>query len=76
MDASAKDGLGKDREHEAYSEVRYMPPGYISPGAIDVFEDYVYIFLWDRSPYVFMIRNKKIAQSFKQYFDVLWSIAQ
>src|SRR3989344_247451 len=76
LDGSVKETLGKDREKEKYSEVRYMPKGYISPAAIDIFEDYVYIFLWEEKPFVYMIKNKTIAESFKQYFNFLWKIAK
>lgn len=76
LDSSAKDTLGKDREKEKFSEVRYMPKGYISPSAIDIFQDYVYMFLWEEKPFVFMIKNKIIAESFKHYFEFLWKIAK
>lgn len=76
LDKSVKNTLGKDREKEKYTEVKYMPDGYISPGAIDVFGDYVYIFLWEERPYVFMIKNKQVAESFKHYFEFLWKIAK
>lgn len=76
LDSSVKDTLGKDREKEKYTEIKYMPKGYISPSAIDIFEDYVYIFLWEEKPFVFMIKNQIIADSFKQYFSFLWKIAK
>jgi len=76
LDNSVRKTLGKDREKEKYTEVKYMPEGYISPAAIDVFQDYVYIFLWEEKPFVFMIKNEKIAESFKQYFNFLWKIAK
>jgi len=76
LDSSAKETLGKDREKEKYSEVRYMPKGYISPSAIDIFGDYVYMFLWEEKPFVFMIKNKIIAESFKHYFEFLWKLAK
>lgn len=76
LDSSVKDTLGKDREKEKHTEVKYMPKGYISPAAIDIFEDYVYIFLWEEKPFVFMIKNKLISESFKQYFNFLWKIAK
>src|SRR3989344_850440 len=59
-----------------FSEVRYIAKGYISPAAIDIFEDYVYIFLWEEKPFVFMIKNKTIADSFKSYYQFLWKIAK
>ena len=76
LDSSAKSTLGKDREKEKCTEIRYMPQGYMSPAAIDVFQDYIYLFLWEEKPFVFMIHNKKIAESFKQYFNFLWKIAK
>ncbi|MFZ5955319.1 MAG: TrmB family transcriptional regulator [Nanoarchaeota archaeon] len=76
LDNSLKNTLGKDREKEKYSEVKYMPKGYISPAAIDIFQDYVYIFLWEEKPFVFSVKNKRIAESFKQYFQFLWGISK
>jgi sugar-specific transcriptional regulator TrmB len=76
LDSSVKETLGRDREKEKYTEVRYMPRGYISPAAVDIFEDYVFMFLWEEKPFVFMIKNKVIAESFKHYFKFMWSIAR
>jgi len=76
LDSSVKETLGKDREREKYSEVRYMPKGYISPAAVDIAEDYVYLFLWEDKPFVFMIKNKSLADSFKTYFNFLWKLAR
>jgi len=76
LDTSARENLGKDREKEKYTEIRYMPKGYINPASIDIFEDYIYMFLWEEKPFVFMIKNKKIAESFKNYFDLLWKIGR
>ncbi|MFH1592380.1 MAG: helix-turn-helix domain-containing protein [Candidatus Woesearchaeota archaeon] len=76
LEKSVRDTLGQDREKEKITEVKYMPEFYISPAAMDIFLDYVYISLWEEKPYVFMIKNKKIAESFKSYFDSLWKIAK
>ncbi len=76
LDKDSREQLGKDREAERNTEVRYMPKGYINPAALDIFEDYVYMFLWEEKPFVFMIKNKAIAESFKQYFKMLWRIAK
>ena len=53
-----------------------MPEGYVSPAAVDVFGDYVYTFLWEERPTVFMIKNKRIAESHKKYFEYLWKQAK
>jgi len=67
---------GADRKKMKYNEVKHLPKGYITPAAMDIFEDYVYIFLWEEKPFVFMIKNKKIAESFKTYFNLMWNIAK
>ena len=76
IDSDQENSFSKDRYKEKFTEVKSMPPGYISPAAIDIFEDYVYIFLWEEKPYVIMIKNKQIADSFTKYFDFLWKIAK
>jgi sugar-specific transcriptional regulator TrmB len=76
LEKSAKKTLGADREAEKFTEVKYMPKGFMSPAGMDIFEDYVYIFLWDEKPFVFMIKNKKIAKSFKSYHEFLWKMAK
>jgi len=76
LENSVKNTLGKDREKEKYTQVKYLPDGYITPCAMDIFQDYLYIFLWEEKPFVFMIKNKPIAESFKQYFNLLWKIAK
>jgi sugar-specific transcriptional regulator TrmB len=76
LEQSTKETLGKEREREKYTEIKYMPKGYISPIAMDIFQDHVYIFIWEENPTVFMIKNKKVAESFKTYHNFLWKIAK
>ena len=76
LDKKLKNTIGKDREEEPYTEVKYMPKGYFSPAGMNLFKDYVIILLWEEKPYVFMIKNSKISESFKQYFSFLWNIAE
>lgn len=72
----ANSSLRTDREAEPYNEVRVLPEGFVSPAAMDIFQDWVYILLWDKQPYVFSIKNEKIAQSFTAYYDMLWNMAE
>lgn len=74
-DASSK-AFQKEIAIAKNTTMKYMPPGYLSPAAIDIFEDYVYMFLWEEKPFVFMIKNRAIAESFKVYFKFLWGIAK
>ena len=76
LDQRTKEKQGKERAKEKFTEVRYMPKGYISPAAIDIFEDYVYFFVWEEKPFIFTIKNKQIADSFKIYFEFLWNLSK
>jgi HTH-type transcriptional regulator, sugar sensing transcriptional regulator len=76
LDLNMKKTIGKDREEEPYTEVKYMEKGYFSPAGMNIFKDYVMLLLWEEKPFVFMIKNQKIAESFKQYFELLWKISE
>jgi sugar-specific transcriptional regulator TrmB len=76
LPADAKETIGKDSEAQPHTTVKYMPPGYISPAAINILNDIVLIPVWGERPSVFFIKNKIVADSFRQYFDVLWQIAK
>ena len=73
---STKKTLGRDREKEANTIVRYVPSELVGPAAFDIIDDYVYIFLWGEKPYVYMIKNKAVAESFRKHFNFLWSIGK
>ena len=66
----------KRRKEEKISEIRFMGKNFQSPAAIDIFQDKVYILLWDENPYAFTIKNKNIAEGFKTYFYFLWDMAK
>jgi hypothetical protein len=76
LDSKVKKTFGRDREREKNTEVKYMPEGYISPAAIDIIDEYVYIFLWEETPHIIEIKSRILAQSFMTYFNFLWKIAK
>lgn len=76
LDKKLKSTIGKDREEEPYTEVKYMPENYFSPAGMNIFKDYVMLLIWEEKPFIFMIKNSKIVDSFRQYFELLWQIAK
>lgn len=72
----SKNTIGKDREKEPYTNVKYMSGGFFSPTAMNIYKDYVLLTIWEEKPTVFLIKNEKITTSFKQYFNSLWNIAK
>jgi len=76
FDTTMKETSGKDRALEPYTEVRYLPKGYITPTAMSIFKDYVYIWVWKEIPSIFVIKDKQVSESFRNYFELLWKIAK
>lgn len=47
-----------------------------TPAWINTFGDYVATFNLTEEPIVFLIKNKKIADSYRQYFELMWKISK
>ncbi len=47
-----------------------------TPSGIAIYGDYVSIFLFNKEPIVFQIKDKKVADSYKEYFKIMWKIAK
>ncbi len=47
-----------------------------TPATINVYKDVTFIALWIKNPIAFRVRNQKVADSFKTYFKVMWSLAK
>jgi sugar-specific transcriptional regulator TrmB len=71
-----RDSIGKDREDEPMTEVRYVPKEFSTPAVINVYGDKVLIALWAENPTAFVMENKDLAISFKNYFKLLWKSAK
>jgi len=44
--------------------------------SMNIYKEYVLLTIWEEKPTVFLIKNEKIATSFKQYFNSLWALAK
>ena len=58
------------------AEIRYLPKEYHSHTATNIYGDKVAIILWTEEPFAILIRQKEIADSYRKYFDIMWSIAK
>ena len=61
---------------QPYTESRYLSPECDSPVSTTVCGDEVVMTLYDDTPLIIQIKNAKIAQAYKKYFDVLWNMAK
>lgn len=59
-----------------YTEVRVLPSKYNSPVATNIVGDEIALILWSKNPIIMRIKNKVIADAYKNYFEMLWSNAR
>jgi sugar-specific transcriptional regulator TrmB len=72
----AKDPYGKTSASYPLSEVRYMPEGKITHAWMEIFADTVTIGINKGRSFSIVIQNQEVANSFKIYANLLWSLAK
>ncbi|MGV8152072.1 MAG: TrmB family transcriptional regulator [Candidatus Nanoarchaeia archaeon] len=68
----SSDQLGKITN----SQIRFLPQKYANPLAVNIYKDKVALILWQKEPLAILIKNKDIANSYRQYFELMWKIAK
>lgn len=68
--------LKKHRKHFAKYTVKFLPPGYFSPVAVNISDREIMLSVWGSKPTVFTMRNPVIIESFKKNFEFLWNLAK
>lgn len=58
------------------AEIKYLPQKYANPLAINIYRDKVAIIFWKKSPIAIVIKEKEIADSYRQYFELIWKSAK
>lgn len=76
MSESLKRTLGKDQEGTHYTEVKYLPENELNPAVVHIYGDSVLTVLWSETPVAFLIRSAGVAESFRNYFNLLWKQAK
>ncbi|MBW2980781.1 hypothetical protein KY360_05175 [Candidatus Woesearchaeota archaeon] len=67
------ENITKPYEEMSLTEVKHMEPELMGPTQIMVVKDYAITILWKKNPVGILTQNKDIAESYKKYFDYLWS---
>lgn len=57
------------------AEIRYLPKEYNSHTATNIYGDKVAIILWTENPFAILINNKEIADSYRKYFELMWTLS-
>jgi sugar-specific transcriptional regulator TrmB len=58
------------------SEIKYLPKEIDSPTATNIYGNNVAIILWSEEPFAILIKQKEIADSYRNYFNLLWKTAK
>lgn len=65
--------MTKDNYMGKYFESKYLSKDIENPAVINIYGDRIVNVLWnDKNPICFMLINKEIAESYRQYFKHLW----
>lgn len=61
-------------EGSKYSECRYLEQ--TTPAEIYIYNNKIFLVILTKIPVAILITSKSVAESFKQYFDIMWKIAK
>jgi len=59
-----------------YTDAGYLPKEYDSPASTTVYDNKVAFYIWSDPPLGILIESKRMADSYKRYFKLLWSLAE
>ena len=60
----------------AFTEARYLPQQFYSTVSTNICGDEIALVMWNENPITIRIKNRQVADSYKQYFEVLWQGAR
>lgn len=66
----------KQYKKEKLTNVRVLPKEYITPAVVNIYANKTATIVWTEEPIAFVVKNKDYANSFRQYFRLLWQIAK
>jgi len=56
-------------------KIKYLPNSYISPSTTYIYNDKIVIINWSTEPLAFLMKSKQIANSYRNFFKILWQKA-
>lgn len=71
-----REDLRNKIEKSKNSKFRYLPKELLSPTTTLVYDNKVQITLWEKPMFNILITSKKVADSYKAYFEHFWKIAK
>jgi len=66
--------LFESQEKSKFVDTKYLLES--TPAAINIYKDYTIIAILNEEPITFLIKNKETANSFREYFKIMWKLAK
>ena len=67
----AKNRMGIINEMK-FAKAKYLPGKNKSPTSTNIYGDKIAIILWSETPLIIQIESKEIAESYRNYFELMW----
>jgi len=67
---------GEIRKKWKLTQVRYLRKNVINPTWIEIFKESIAIVIISDHPLTFVIKNKDVVASFKDYFELMWGLGK
>lgn len=74
--ATARDVIDPYKSNFEPGAIRFLPDIIDNPMQIITYKDKTILFLFEKEPITMVIKNQKVADSYKQYFDAFWNRAK
>ncbi len=58
------------------SEIRFLSGGVSGPTATNIYGDKVALIIWTDNPYAILIKDKSVADSYRNHFEFMWRSAK
>lgn len=68
--------LAASRLSAPHTQVRVLPKTFKTPAGINIYGKKTAIILWTDAPVVILIESEEVAASFKEYFRIVWQMAE
>ncbi len=68
--------FAKERESRPHAQQRILPKGIHTPGFMHITKEHVAIMVvTEKQKTAILIKNREVAQSYKQYFELIWNVS-
>lgn len=59
-----------------FISVRFYHEKHLSPVAFTTYSDRLALQIWENEPLILLIKDRHIAKTFKNYFDLIWAVSK